>query len=329
MGRGLSDLQKRILTAAIEGRAKAVKEKPGDGIGGFDVTLRVPIEPEAVASYFEALARYRRWVKEPHRMRIELRREETNDGEAVPDWKHDNGYLWHDDTMIVLRCGLHEAVDSIDRKCLHIKWALPDRLSHGEGWPDLDGSPAYVCTYDFDTRAEAEAFRDEHAPAIGELPGATLTVDERHLASWPDLLVKDAVLLAGDGERSNSAEAVASRAIARLERRGLVATGRARSYRSWFPRALWLTGPGLTLAGSLAPDVAGRIDELRRQHAEAQAADEARRRAEREAWWASPEGQASQAEAEKAMEEIQSLLAGMGITPEAHEAFCESQGASS
>jgi len=178
----------------------------------------------------------------------------------------------------------------------------------------LDGSPAYVCIYDFDTKAEAEAFRDEHATAITELPGATLTVNERHLSSWPDLLVKDAVLLAGDGERSGLAEAVASRAIARLERRGLVATGRAQSYRIWFPRALWLTGPGLTLAGSLAPDVAGRIDELRRQHAEAQAADEARRRAERDAWDESPEGQAAQAEAEKAMKKIQSMLAGMGAS---------------
>ncbi len=318
MGRGLSDLQKRILTAALEGRAKAVKEKPGEGFDGWSVELRVPIDAEAVAEYFTALARYRRWVKSPLRMRIELRREENQDGEAVPDWQHDNGFVFHDDTMIVLRCGLHDAARSIESKCLHIKWALPDRLSHCEGWCDLQReSPAYVCIYDFDTSAEAEAFRDEHAPAIAELPnrpGATLTVDERHLASWPDLLVSDAVLLAGDGERSGSAEAVASRAIARLERRGLVATGRAQSYRIWFPRALWLTGPGLTLAGSLAPDVAGRIDELRRQHAEAQAADEARRRAERDAWDESPEGQAAQAEAEEAMKEIQSMLAGMGAS---------------
>lgn len=316
MGRGLSDLQKRILTAALEGRAKAVKDKPGAGIGGFEVTLMVPIEAEPVAEYFEALARYRRWMKEPHRLRMDIVKEE---GEGEAFGAHEVLFLWNDDTVIVLRCGLWQAVRDIEWRCSKIRGSLPYRLQQEQGWPDLFGraseTPAYVCTYDFDTRAEAEAFRDEHAPAIAELPGATLTVDERHLASWPDLLVKDAVLLAGDGERSGSAEAVASRAIARLERRGLVATGRAQSYRIWFPRALWLTGPGLTLAGSLAPDVAGRIDELQRQHAEAQAeaqaADEARRRAESEGWASSPEGKKSQAEAEEAMRDIQSLLAGL------------------
>lgn len=314
MGRGLSDLQKRILTAALKGRAKAVKERPAENIGRWLVTLTVPLAGDVVKEYFDSLARYRRWKKEPYRMRIELRQEEQEDREAAPDWQHDEGYLWHDDTLVVLRCGLREAVDRIERKCLFIKWALPDRLASGEGWPDLEGLPSYVCHYDFDTRAEAEAFRGEYATAIAELPdrpGATLNVDERHLASWPDLLVKDAVLLAGDGERSGSAEAVASRAIARLERRGLVVTGQARQYRIWSPRALWLSGPGLTLAGTLAPDVAGLIDELRRQHAEAQAADEARRIAEREEWESSPEGQAAQADAEGAMQEIQSLLAGL------------------
>lgn len=310
MGRGLSDLQKQILTAALVGRAKAVKELPDESIGRWLVELRVPLAGDVVKEYFDSLARYRRWVKEPHRMRVELMRENREDGEAVPDWQHDNGYLWHDDTVAVLRCGLREAVDRIERKCLRIKWALPDLLASGEGMPELQGSPAYVCHYDFGTRAEAEAFRDEHAPAIAELPGATLTVDERHLASWPDLLVKDAVLLAGEGERSGSAEAVASRAIARLERRGFVTTGRAQSYRIWFPRALWLTGEGFAVAAGLAPDVAERIAELKRQHADAQAADEARRRAEREAWESSPEGQA---EVEQALRDIQSMLAGMGM----------------
>lgn len=318
MGRGLSDLQKRILTAALEGRAKAVKEIPGGGLGGFDVTLRVPIEAEPVASYFEALARYRRWVKEPHRLRMDIVKDE---GEGEAFGAHEDLFVWPDDTVIVLRCGLFEAVRDIEWRCSKIRGSLPDRLRQEEGWHELwdfygkaSESPAYVCHYAFDTRAEAEAFRDEHAPAIAEMPdrpGATLAVDERHFASWPDLLVKDAVLLAGDGERSGSAEAVASRAIARLERRGLVATGRAQSYRIWSPRALWLTGPGLTLAGSLAPDVAGRIDELQRQHAEAQAADEARRRAEREAWESSPEGKESQAEAEESLRGLQSLLAGL------------------
>lgn len=284
MGRGLSDLQKRILTAALEGRAKAVKEKRGDGIGGFGVDLRVPIEAGPVAEYFKARARYRRWVKEPFRMRIDIMKEA---GEGAPFGPHEGDFHWPDDTMIVLLCGLVEAVQDIEWRCSKIRRSLPDRLRQEEGQPELWGfygeaseSPAYVCAYAFATRAEAEAFRDEHAPVIAELPGATLTVDERHFASWPDLLVKDAVLLAGDGRRSGSAEAVASRAIARLERRGLVRTGRAKSYRIWIPRALWLTGPGLALAGSLAPDVAGRIDELQRQHAEAQAADEAQRRAE-------------------------------------------------
>lgn len=307
MGRGLSELQKRILTAAIQGRAQAVDKMPGAGIGQFEVLLNVPLPADVVLEYTDALARYRRWSKSSARMRLEIAQEHQTKALG----RHESQGAYPDDVVLVMRCGLHFAVDRIGDACYKIRRclfeALPDENTR-EGTPNLHcRCPSCVFCYSFENKSEADAFRDRHSNTISNLadrPGATLEVIALNFETFPDLLVRDAVLLAGDGERTGSAEAVASRAIARLEHRGLVETGRATEWRLWRPRALWLTESGLAVARGIAPEIASAIDGRIQKHIDDQAAETARRIAERET--RSPE---KEAEANDALEALQSVLA--------------------
>jgi hypothetical protein len=307
-GSRLSALQRQILAQALAGRVAAIEQIHTFDVGGWTVTLCVPIDADRLKLYTDALTKFRRWMKHPCRMRAEL----VDEGYG---W---TGYSWPDEIVAILESGVDSACSCISAGCQRIRNALPDELATTRGHADMRGisceRPSFVCKYSFPTREEADAFRDRHGPFIEtwpDHPGSTLTVEQALPMCRPDLLVRDAVLLAGDGTRSGSAEAVASRAIARLERRGLVETGRACEHEIWFPRALWLTDAGLSIAGEIAPETAARIGAIKRQREEERAAEEEKRRAERDAWEAtrSPE---EQAEAERALSELQATLARLG-----------------
>jgi len=241
MGRGLSKLQRDILLAAGRNRIAAAAER--EDVSAWAVFVEIPLPEDVYRELY--------WMVREAADRVARYSSTCYDKFNPNGWLRMVSAVVEGDEEFGVRSisdRLEVAVDR-DHKRINTAWMADGSDSlfwtfdpNGIRW---EPRKAWHCFYALEeTEAAAVATVDSNRVKLETVfPGATIGTSRPGDRRSPDLLISDVVLMAGNGTRTPTAEAVASKSISRLKSRGLVWTGRA-DLRTGQPKALFLTDEG-------------------------------------------------------------------------------------
>lgn len=241
MGRGISQLQREILLAAGRNRLAATKDY--EDVSAWAIFVEIPLPKDVYRELYwtirtaaDRVARYSSPYYDKFRPNLWLRMMtavvEGDEEYGVEPIGETTAKVVEREQERINAVWMADGADSLF-------WTFdPD----GIRWEPREAWSAFVKLEETETAAAAVV--DKHRAKIESLfPGATIEISPPGDRRRPDLLVADVVMMAGNGTRTPTAEAVASKSIARLKARGLVWTGRA-DLKTGQPKALFLTDKG-------------------------------------------------------------------------------------